>query len=337
MNQYNELFDKINPITSDDTFINEVLKKHQKRKAANKRTMILTMCIATVLMVSTLTAGAVNNWDYPAIARHFFGGNPVSIAGMHDEIRFTVTKNTFEGITFEVTGLYADTNDILISIDVISDEPIFQTFNKSYNITTPNSLYNQFILNNTTGHWDKNYTSLANTTGRDKNTLTVVYRISNLSELVLEGNEYTMNFYGVENFTGIEEGEPVYETLIGTGKAEINFTIDKLALENLIVVYPDIILESGNTIKELSISPFKLQVLFEGNEEVPFPDALHFAGFQLKMKDGSISILSAAASSSRYDINTNISDMVYYISFNNLINVNDAAAVIYRGIEIPLS
>jgi len=337
MNHYNELFDNIRPVTRDITFTEEVLKRHQKRKQTGKRTMLFTICIAVVLTASTLTAGAANNWDYQELARYFFGGSTDSLVGVHEEIRFTIGENTFEGITFEVIGLYVDTNDILISIDLISEEPIFQTFNTSYSLITPFTHHEQFLLNSTTGHWETDYTKFSNLTIRDKNTLTVVYRISNLSDLIFEGAEYTMIFYGIENFTGVEKGAPNYETTIGPGKAVINFIIDKLALENLIIVHPNITLESEITVKEVSISPFKLQVLFEGNEEAPFPNAFHSAGFQFRMNDGSISILSANAAASGYDLNTNTTYMTYYSSFNNLINVKDVAAVIYRGIEIPIS
>ena len=352
MIQYNELFDKINPDTSDDTFTAEVLKKHQRRKNTNKRTIIFTICVISVLMISTLTAGAVNNWDYPEIVRSIFGSNSIDYtpfrgdpevlltdhAGGHEDINFTIGINTFDGITFDVTGLYAEANALIIFIDVISDVPVFSIGNEStYNTRNPDTENDAFLFNNTTGQWDAEHTRFSKIYVQNENTVTVIYRISDLSDSVSEGTEFTMMFYGITEMIGLINNEPVLESKLGSGEAEIMFAINNLALENIISIHPDVLLESGNVIKEMRISPFCIWIKFDGNEEGLEKEFSHIRTIQLKMNDGSTATTSSNASTGKFDANTNIFEIMYYISFDNLLNVKDIEAVVYRDVEIALT
>jgi len=347
MNQYNELFKDIKPVTSNDAFTYEVMRKHRKRRRSNKRAVILTICITTVLIASTLTAGAVGNWDYPVIFSNFFNGTPFSgepevlIAeqtGGHEEINFSIGQNTFEGITFEVTGLYAEPNALIVFLDVISAEPIFNKGSRgSYNTINPNPGEDQFLFNNTTGHWDIGHTRFSNTFVKSENVLTVVYRIDDMNDIITEGTGYTIMFYGINEYTGVVYNEPVNDPVTGPGIAEIKFGIDKLALNSLIVIYPDVSLENGNVIKELRISPFSIWVMFSGDDEENLRQEWnHFLTLLLRMKDGSLAGTNSNASAGRFYACEKTYEIMRYVSFDSPINVNNIAAIVYRDVEIPL-
>ena len=164
-------------------------------------------------------------------------------------------------------------------------------------------------------------------------------------------------FHGIEMSMDIDaEGKPLFSYPIGNEATEIKFIIDILAMDNNKTVYPDITLENGNTITEMKVNPFAILLNFDGIEKPPThddywyetdiviidPDNLKVESVQhnnfimILTKDGTTLELINVSYESISDSNTQKSWIRFNIDFTQTLNINDIAAVIYRGVEIPL-
>jgi len=373
MNRYNEILSKIDPTISDRSLADTVIKKANIRKRAALQKLIIAVIVAGLLTGMTITAGAISNWDYPAIARFFFGGSKNVVEGMHNEMRYQVVVDSNKindensvtgsikgsGFSIELTGLYADEKSILIAFDIIADEPVFEMISISERGGSLGSGAgnNGYFFNNTLDLWEPTYSISKSYRSNGGNLAKAVYRITRLSNDVKVGNVYTLMFYGIELFLGTEDnGDHILSNPIGNGPVEINFVIDTLAMGNNLTVYPGITLENGNIITEMYVSPFAILLHFDGIEEAPTLDdswivtdiisadpdnviieARSYNNYiSAVKKDGSALELINVTSESISDINTQKTWIRFDIDFTQTLNVDDIFAIIYRGIELPL-
>jgi len=256
MNNYKDMLTEINPSKSNEMLADSVVAQTQIIKRKNFRNTFIIMVVAVAFAGFTITAGAVSGWDFSAVARYFFGGSQIVAEGMHDEINYTIVENTFEDLSFEVTGLYVDDMTIMLSFVVSSDEPIFDD-NYSFSLWSDP---NRIIFDHSQEKWlkcewqqSRTYDSLYKQT--------ILYKLYYIDGEIIEGNEYSINFPRAEFFGG--EGDyPVSRPL--QGYVEIKFAIDKLALMNSITTNPDFLLDNGNVVNEVRINPFNIFIHAEG-------------------------------------------------------------------------
>jgi hypothetical protein len=364
MNNYKEMLNGITPAISDEALANAVMEKTRGIRRARVRAVSITAIVMAVLMGMTITAGAISDWDYPAVARFFFGGRQNVVDGMHNEINFVVDglQNDFENVadipitnyTIEVTGLYVDSKSILISMDFIADKPTFEVKGEaSYQLIIPDDFHSNFLFNNSSNTWVSHNFSGIDVNVESEYVINVLYRLNHLSEEAEKGTVYTMVFSGINEWRGEinQNGENVYSRLIGTGETLIKFSIDKTASDNLVIVYPNVELDNGNVVTEIRIDPFKVTLFFDGIEDAGSeqlgewivvgegPDAeLHVAAALISLvhKDGSLTDFVRWGYSSLSDINTQTSWVRYEVTldYEETLDASDIAAVIYKGNEI---
>jgi len=237
------------------------------------------------LMGATITAGAVSGWDFTVIARYFFGGNEVLAEGVHDEINYSIVQNHLEGTTIEVVGLYADETSILVAFEINAEDPA-STF-REFNFPRPQA--GRYLFDNSSEKWI-NCSWRLDSFGHADNKRTIVYELTEISAPVVEGNDYTIIFptfswYGFD--PNLKENRTMYEGV------EIRFMIGKPTMVNAVKAYPGILFDDGNTLTELTITPFSLTLSFDG----PVSRRLDFdnvnTNFSLLDKDGKEISLSA--------------------------------------------
>ena len=271
MSNYTDVLDSIKPSSSDDEFIDSVLGRSKKNRAANVRILGILVTVVVGLMALTITAGAVNDWDYPALFKKIFNDNPVVIESMDKDINYEVVSNTFEGLTFEVSAIYADSDSLFLTIDITSDEPVF---NESHEGNLGGCLgplrlgdgfqgWPEFTVNTFSYHVLDEYRMVAAiyfTEPVDRDTFPVfadhvpgyLEGVVNYNEVVASGGYFSIHFRDGSN--GLS-GFPVSK-----GKAEIKFTVDAIDDQNVLLLSPDMRLENRVLVKEIKINPFSLIV-----------------------------------------------------------------------------
>jgi len=255
MNNYKDLIDGINPTINSETLADAVVAKTQiikRKKYRNTCALIITL---SILMGFTITAGAVSGWDFFPVARFFFGGSQIAAEGMHDEINYTIVENTFNDLSFEVTGLYADDMTIMLSFEVSSNEPFFDD-NYSFNLWPD---LNKILFDHSFDKWVNCQWQLSSSFDSVYKQ-TFLYKLFYIDETILEGNEYSIAFSRAEFFSGIDL--PGARSL--QGHVEMKFEINKLALMNSITAIPDFLLDNGNVVNEVKVNPFNIFIFAEG-------------------------------------------------------------------------
>ena len=255
MNSYKDLITGINPTISNETLADAVVAKTQIIKQKKFRNACVLMIAIVALAGFTITAGAVNGWDYSTIARYFFGGNQIVVDGMHDEVNYTIVENAIEGFTFEITGLYADDMNIMLSIELTSEKPVFGD-NYSFMLWPDKD---KTLFDHSLDKWISCNLSQSSSYNHDLYKRTILCKLYYIEEPILEGNEYSIAFSRAQFF-----GPDHLESHSLPGRVEIKFAIDKLALINSITVNPNILLDNGYTIDEISINPFNISISATG-------------------------------------------------------------------------
>jgi len=274
MSNYIEMFDGIKPGKSNEALADAVVSRVQIRQRVKFRNTLVAVVIAVSLMGVTITAGAVNDWDYTAIARFFFGEDDIVVEGAHDVINYNIVENTIEGVNFEIAGLYADDLSILLAIEVTADEPIFG--DDLSIVLWPGS--GKTLFNHTLDKWVRCDWQQSSNSYTSEYTRTIIYRLTDIDGSINEGDEFTISFTRLE-WLGSYENTRTLPVRI-----EIRFVVDKLALVNAVTVYPDVLLDNGNTITKVSINPFAVSIYSEGPEPLapwsnPFEDVTNHVSF----------------------------------------------------------
>jgi len=355
MNNYREMIGDVKPSLSSKALADAVVEKAHKKNRKMLRNASIIAVLIVILMGTTLTVGAVNDWDYSAVTRFFFGGSPNVVEGMHDELNYVVADNTFSGVNFEVTGIYADIDAFLVAIDMIADEPMFSEnmparINRDegksgYEIgyTLEPSIRTGYYLLESVYVSDTVMTLVLRVTGiRDMGAIvynnrdyTVVFT-EIISRTVIDG----VNYFEHPNSIGDDQYE--YSKPFGDGQAVINFTIDKLAMENIVTIHPNIRLASGNIIKEVKISPFKVYMTFDGVEErsqvteAYLGDRYSDNGYSVTVVNANKAELVLFTSTMFGNTATGESFLTFEAPIANAIDVQNITTIIYRSVEIPV-
>ncbi|MCL1823601.1 MAG: hypothetical protein FWG44_05305 [Oscillospiraceae bacterium] len=339
---YRELFDIAEP-TSTEAFADAVYRKAAKTsskqlKSPQKRALRFAAIAMAAFIALTVTVGAATNWQYSELVNRFFGNNPNVLDNMHEKINYEVTKNTFEGFTFEVSALYADSDTVFVAIDVISEEQVFNTDKETeYYLTVIPRLSDY-------GFYTSPYVI-------SENHLTAFLNMDTLPESVSVNQNYIFDLTEIYVMVTDENGV-VLQKNIAEGKAEIEFTVDKLANENLLTAVPNVTLESGNVLTEVKINPFTIWFSFNGEEEIyQYEKGRIF----FKTKDGEITdltdmtisrvlpegdfLIPVASRVSKWYKNGEwkISLSVVKYDYGHTFDTKNIEAIIFKGVEIPLN
>jgi len=354
MNIYKQKLNDIEPNTDDDVFMNSVFERNKKKTHTKLRSTCAFIIVLTILAGTTLTAGAMNDWDYGAVARYLFGGRQNVVDGMHGEIQYTVKGSLADGIKYEVSGLYADNDSLVIAIDVISDDPIFASAGK-YSVLPIPLESNNFLKNHKLGKYEDRFECLTDSVVVSGNVLTVLYQIGSLRNEIAVGNEYTIKFPGLGVFKETIDHQSIYFETSKTGAAGITFTVDKLAMENSLTVFTDIEIDNGYIIRMLKINPFRVAIYVDGIDEFPAMNDVfgyeHVLNVKLLLNDGSEMNISGpsilgSCKGGEYDCcvilpnceNTALITFFTYYRNNTYetIDVSEIVSVEYLGATIPL-
>jgi len=281
MNNYKDILAGIDPSISNESLADSVVEKTQIIKRRSFRNTIVVMAVVVALAGFTITAGAVSGWDYSVFARYFFGGSQIVAEGMHDEINYTIVENTFENLSFEVTGLYADNMTIMLSIEVSSDEPVFND-DYSFNLWPEP---NRVIFDHSLEKWVKCQWEQSSTFDSQYKR-TILYKLYYIDEEIIEGNEYSINFPRAEFFSDPDSSGNHFLQR----RVEIRFAIDKLALMNSISASPDFLLDNGNVLNEVRVNPFNIFIIADGqthfgNDVCDYLSLVDADGNEIKLHD----------------------------------------------------
>lgn len=309
-----------------DSLENQNDKKSKTRKVYIMKKKLIAAVAAAVILLGALTVSAVTG--LPEFVLNMFGNNQAVLDGLQSDVKYKVLRNTFDGLTFEVSALYADKDAVFLAIDVVSDEPIF-TENDDGASTV---MFNPLVLGK------NDFTSIST-----RNYFINEYRLTILAYFsephsgeVKPGNEYTAAF---SNFSFFSQED--------YGMVEIKFTIDELAMGNDVHVFPNTPTADGNTISEIKINPFRIMIIFENiNLFAASEDyKLNHLDVAFKMANGEIinseNIIQSASSGGHTknaagEITDGDASLSINFKFDSTFDVNDIEAVIYKGIEIPL-
>jgi len=301
--------------------------KQKKRVYAPRK--LIAAALAATLFTLTITAGAVTNWDYGAVARYFFGGSENVVEGSHKEINYEVISNTFEGLSFEVVGLYADSESLLVAVEITAEELVFEIDNDDFLRILVDVDKTNFLPDS---HVYGTFPTIVNA-----NTVFITFHFPVLEDKIEVGNEYIIPIDEIRKYQ-LPAG--IYNVFL-PGQADIKVVIDKLATQNLIHVYPNVTLESGNVLTEVKINPFNIRLHFDG-EDGDF-------GIQLNEDSKFETIVSVVThGGEQIDMSPNNSSgivfdprdkykMFFFIPYEEALDVDDIAGIIFKGVEIPLN
>lgn len=123
MKKLNALYEQLMPKTSSEELSEKIIAMEKTQPTKNtKRLRPAAAVIAGFAAISclTLTAGAVNGWDYGKIFSDIFGEKSENIIeNIVPEAK--VLKDTIDTMDFEVVAAAADNHGVLVIIDVYSE------------------------------------------------------------------------------------------------------------------------------------------------------------------------------------------------------------------------
>jgi len=365
MSTYTDLIDDIKPQLSDESVIASVLAKNQIVKRKRIRNISVSVFVLTVFATMTLTVGAVNDWNYASLIQRIFNNNQIVADSIDNETSYRVTNNTYEGFTFELSGLYADEESLLLIVEITSDKPVF---NESY--AARGSLFSTLVMiSNSTGleiAYTANFTVndfqfyvinenriiLVNVFAEPKNPVEFTYdehtsNVFQYNKAVLEGKEFTLLFGDASHsdiFSKSFNGLP-----LKGGGAEVRFTIDAFNDQNVIMFYPDISFGINEVVKEIRLTPFSIIVRFEGIANSLDSEYVENYGWMTKiailMNDGNLIPLEMMNNEGgllrhiSYGYHANYENHSWIASFHHdkLLDLNEVQAVVLDGIEINVN
>jgi hypothetical protein len=326
-----ELFD-IKAPGSNEAFLNAVMKKSQ-RKTRSKKHILRFAVAAAMLTVFTLTVGAVNDWKYDEAFKSFFRNSQRFVEGFENRPSYTLVKNTFKGVDFHLSGLYANGGVILLEIDVMTNKRQFKRDDTTY------LLNGQFELQREIGF--TGYTA----SGEQRSVKINDKHITALNSYFFIADEYIGEemTYKIDMLFGDETIE---------GYAEIKFNIDAESFKPRIEIYPEaeLLIPGYDLILE---KVFLMPNVFALTCEVMSADENSGFGINevievsLKMNDGEIIPINeySWAAGNRYG-RTLTEDGNYlskttfdqkFVFTEEPIDVYTVEAVFVNGIEIPLN
>ena len=368
MSTYTDLLDDIEPKSSDEAIIASVLEKNRILKRKKVRNLAASVVALTLFMAMTITVGAVNDWDYTAVLQRVFNDNRIVADSMETEINYRVINNTYDGIDFELIGLYADDDSLFLVVEITSEKPVFKEPLHTIGGRNIHSLallsersgsevmqrpdfevneFNFYVIDETRIIAVTFYTeTFLNDIPAG---ITHSSEVFPFSEAIATGREFTLLFGDAfsDPFTRDYLGLPIGVD----GGAELRFTVDEIHKQDVIMLYPDVPLRSVAVLKELKITPFGFLARFEGNGigAVTYThDMGIITNIHVKMNDGEIIPFEMWLGGSRRGIISGFSigyhgfdheNHSWYGTFQHdmLLVIDDIVAVIIDDTEIPIT
>ena len=358
MNNYTDVLDNIRPETSDEDFIKSVMGRNKKIKTANIRKISVISVVVIGLMALTITAGAANDWDYTTLFRSIFGNNPVVIDNMNKNVNYEVVSNTFDGLSFEVSAVYADAEALFVTVNITSEKPLFNESHETEGgCLGPLRLgdgfegWPEFTMNTFSYHVINEYQMVAAiyfTHPVDRETFPIfgehipgyLENVVHYRDVITSGGYFSILFDG---------GVSLSNFPVTSGKAEVRFTVPAIDEKNVLQLYPDMMLYNGVLINEIRINPFCIIIRYSGDtsslvsEFSALPVSIDTAmDIGILLKDSSIKpiVMSHDGGSNRggwfsTENENNYTGMLLF--YDQLLIIDDIAAVMFDNDIIPVS
>jgi len=355
MSTYTDLIDDIEPKSSDDIIIASVLEKNRIIKRKKIRNLSVSAFVLTIFMAMTITVGAVNDWDYTAVLRGIFNDNPIVADSMENDINFRVVNNTYDGITFDLTGLHADNESLFLVVDINSETP---RFIEPLGIIGGSALQPLILAPESSGS-ELLYVNSPERVGftmgdyryyviDETRMIAVIYLGESIQsvdpdiyvsyvhpfhEAVASGREFILLIGEIS----LDDGPDYSGLYLSGGSAELRFTVDEIDDKNVLLVNPHLPLGKdslGNDafLREIRITPFSMILRFDG--------LTGYVGknVSLLMKDGGIIPLDHISHGFGIGYFTDYENHSWATGFhhNKLLDLDEIVAVIFNGTEIPI-
>jgi len=369
MDNYKELFDIHSPINKE-AFVNKLMIGTELSSRRNARVFRPALIVAVFMLIAILTGTALAATS--GFLHNLFGNNPAVLENIQDEVNFKVLSNRFEGINFEVTGLYADSDSILLVINATAQKAIFSKEHgyeglgmvglTDYTFYCPSiDMHNLYVCECKDMGYECDYKTYDYPRGFistfyiihyvDEFNLVLTWFFSGSTSDIIPGDTHKLSIGSISHYFIDEDGNPVMcdnevevvRQSIG-GYAKIEFTVNELTENNHIRVTPNITLESGDVLLEVIVNPFNIIFYFEGKDEY---ESFNTDESYIRMKDGTKkdlkhhhgnSFVTGMSGGPAY-VSTHhgaFHPTYLHISFaqDQTIVINDIEAIVYKGIEM---
>ncbi len=303
MSRYNEIFDKINPITDDDTLFENLKKETRVKRRISKKSIACIIAAAVVSTMTSVTALAYN-WGFFDSVRSFFNDKNNVISEDINTPYVTYVNNSFKNMDISVTGAVRDEKFTIIFLDFTrNDGKSFDTseyFLKDINgddiIMSDGEKYSlkpsfNFGINNSHSI-SKSGIELTETSrcylvdddNPSDNRISLAYCISNFNYNVLDKFRIDIEDFTLESFYGQQRNDLVYlrskdkEQINGNFLCEIDMN-NITSISNVKNINPYIsvtmpVADSSSPkqadykfiINEITISDISIKITFEGEK-----------------------------------------------------------------------
>jgi hypothetical protein len=337
MSNYKELLEAIQPNSGDEAFVNNVIRKSREKQKQGSPFKPLYVLTALIMVIGIAGAGMGALWyggyfsapentewydyteDDPDESGEYeqfivmewipIGEDDPDESGEYEQ---PAVVHDIPNITAETELIYADSEMIIFTLTVTSDEPIENIFvhGRPDGTSTRHILPFQF--------------SLAHIIEQTENSVTYSFTAFNGNGTeVKEDYEYTIVFQETNLNSQVH-------FLNVTWEARASLFTGKIDNENLVIFNPDFTLEDGRALTEIKINPYYVWLTFDMREiyNISTAQAGCVEPVQLITHSGRI----LESSSHMFRGNTWVSYGLEPGGFS----VHDIAAVVYQGEEIPL-
>lgn len=214
--EYNELFNRISPQSSNEEFLSQILRKaekvEKKNKISIKKPVIAVFAAVLALTTATVTVGAATGWDFNGGFDVVFKNRTEQYSSEHQayETGFDFAKYgkeldlhyTFDDYTLNIYGVIVDESTAYVLYDVVFDEDFDYKDKNNYTAWDMNAILETADSAMTTN--DGNLIAV------DGNRFTFYKMATSGKENInLEGNTLIFNLYrlerGIENSVESEE------------------------------------------------------------------------------------------------------------------------------------
>ncbi|MBO5377740.1 MAG: DUF4179 domain-containing protein [Ruminiclostridium sp.] len=144
--EYNELFNRISPQSSNEEFLSQILRKaekvEKKNKISIKKPVIAVFAAVLALTTATVTVGAATGWDFNGGFDAVFKNRTEQYSSEHQayETGFDFAKYgkeldqhyIFDDYTLNIYGVIADKSTAYVMYDVVFDEDFDYKEKKNY-------------------------------------------------------------------------------------------------------------------------------------------------------------------------------------------------------------
>ena len=124
MDRLNNLYEQITPDVTPEELSEKIMNREAVKMTPKKRpSKAVAAILAATVSVSalTLTAGAVNGWDYAGMFRSIFGEEKAENIMENIVPEATVLQDTLDTMDFELVAAAADKHGVLAVLDVYSE------------------------------------------------------------------------------------------------------------------------------------------------------------------------------------------------------------------------